>query len=157
MSDTCMKLVLVMPDIPGNTGAIGRTCVALDLELILIKPYGFSIDEKAVRRAGLDYWKHVRLSEYDSWQAFLDARQPDREALFFFEEHGDQSVYDPTYPDDAYLIFGRETKGLSAEILEGMEDRVFHLPMRSPHIRSLNLANAATAVVYQALRVQFGG
>lgn len=155
MTDNRMKLVLVTPEIPGNTGTIGRTCVALDLELILIRPYGFSIDDKAVRRAGLDYWKHVRLSEYDSWQAFMDDRAPPRDSLFFFEEHGASSVYDPDYPDDAYLIFGRETKGLQPEILQGMEDRIFHLPMRSPHIRSLNLANAATAVVYQALRGQF--
>lgn len=157
MSEPRMKMVLVTPEIPGNTGTIGRTCVALDLELILIRPYGFSIDDKAVRRAGLDYWRHVRLSEYDNWQAFLDDRKPAREQLFFFEDDGAGSVYDPDYPPDAYLVFGRETKGLQAEILAGMEDRVFHLPMVSPHIRSLNLANAATAVVYQALRGQFTG
>ncbi len=155
MTDNRMKVVLVTPEIPGNTGTIGRTCVALDLELILIRPYGFSIDDKQVRRAGLDYWKHVRLTEYDDWGGFLDARQPAREQLFFFEEHGAGSVYDPDYPEDAYLIFGRETKGIQPEILASMEDRIFHLPMRSPHIRSLNLANAATAVVYQALRGQF--
>ncbi len=157
MSKSRMKLVLVAPEIPGNTGTIGRTCVALDLELILIRPYGFSIDDKAVRRAGLDYWKHVRLSEYDSWPAFLAARAPARAQLFFFEEHGAQSVYEPDYPPDAYLVFVRETKGLAPEILDGFEDRTFHLPMISPHIRSLNLANAATAVVYQALRSQFTG
>jgi len=157
MSKSRMKLVLVAPEIPGNTGTIGRTCVALDLELILIRPYGFSIDDKAVRRAGLDYWKHVRLSEYDSWSDFLTDRAPPREQLFFFEEHGAQSVYEPDYPPDAYLVFGRETKGLAADILTGFEDRIFHLPMDSPHIRSLNLANAATAVVYQALRSQFTG
>ncbi|WP_227287607.1 MULTISPECIES: tRNA (cytidine(34)-2'-O)-methyltransferase [Paracoccaceae] len=150
-----MKVVLVTPEIPGNTGTIGRTCVALDLELILIRPYGFDISEKSVRRAGLDYWRHVRLSEYDSWPEFLQARQPGRERLFFFEDHGAASVYAPDYPADAYLVFGRETKGLQPEILDGMEDRVFHLPMRSPHIRSLNLANAATAVVYQAMRRHF--
>ncbi|RMA41266.1 tRNA (cytidine(34)-2'-O)-methyltransferase [Rhodophyticola porphyridii] len=150
-----MKVVLVTPEIPGNTGTIGRTCVALDLELILIRPYGFDISEKAVRRAGLDYWRHVRLSEYDSWPEFLRVRQPGRERLFFFEDHGVASFYAPDYPADAYLVFGRETKGLQPEILDGMEDRVFHLPMRSPHIRSLNLANAATAVVYQAMRRHF--
>jgi len=157
MSQPRMKLVLVAPEIPGNTGTIGRTCVALDLELILIRPYGFSIDDKAVRRAGLDYWKHVRLGEYDSWPDFLTARAPSREQLFFFEDHGARSVYEPDYPPDAYLVFGRETKGLAPEILAGFEDRTFHLPMRSPHIRSLNLANAATAVAYQALRGQFTG
>ncbi len=150
-----MKIVLVAPEIPGNTGTIGRTCVALDLELILIHPLGFDLSEKSVRRAGLDYWKHVRLAEYSDWSAFMDARTPARNALFFFEQDGDQSVYAPEYPDDAYLVFGRETKGLPAEIIADYGDRVFHLPMRSPHIRSLNLANAVTAVAYQALRKQF--
>jgi tRNA (cytidine/uridine-2'-O-)-methyltransferase len=157
MSDPCLKLVLVTPEIPYNTGAIGRTCVALDLELILIKPYGFSIDEKAVRRAGTNYWKHVQLSEYDSWQSFLDDRRPPRERLYFFEEHGAQSVYAPDYQHDAYLVFGCESKGLPIAILEGMDDRIFSLPMRSPLVRSLNLANVATAVVYQAMRTQLGG
>ena len=151
-----MKVVLVTPEIPFNTGAIGRTCVALDLELILIKPYGFSLDEKAVRRAGTDYWKHVHLTEFDSWQSFLDDRQPTRDSLYFFEEHGEQSVYEPDYQDDAYLVFGCESAGLPAAILEGMNDRVFHLPMRNPLVRSLNLANVATAVVYQAMRNQLG-
>lgn len=149
-----MKLVLVTPEIPFNTGAIGRTCVALNLELILIKPYGFSLDEKSVRRAGTDYWKHVNLSEYESWQDFLDARSPTREGLYFFEEHGAQSVFTPDYQNDAYLVFGCESKGLPPEILDGMDDRVFSLPMLNPLVRSLNLANVATAVVYQAMRTQ---
>jgi tRNA (cytidine/uridine-2'-O-)-methyltransferase len=152
-----MKLVLVTPEIPYNTGAIGRTCLALDLELILIKPYGFSIEEKAVRRAGMDYWKHVNLTEYDDWQSFLAARNPARESLYFFEEHGAQSVFEPVFQPDAYLVFGCETKGLQSDVLDGMDDRVFHLPMRNPKVRSLNLANTATAVIYQAMRTQLGG
>ncbi len=152
-----MKIVLVTPEIPYNTGAIGRTCVALELELILIKPYGFSIEEKAVRRAGMDYWKHVELSQYDNWQDFLEKRKPARESLYFFEEHGAQSVYAPDYQDDAYLVFGCESKGLPETILDGMDDRIFSLPMRNPLVRSLNLANVATAVVYQAMRTQLGG
>lgn len=148
-----MKIVLVHPEIPGNTGTIGRTCVALDLELILIHPLGFDIGEKSVRRAGLDYWQHVRLSEYDSWQHFMEARTPRETQLFLFENDGEGgTVYDPVYPEDAYLIFGKETKGLPPDVLEGRAARTFELPMRSPHIRSLNLANAATAVIYQAMR-----
>jgi tRNA (cytidine/uridine-2'-O-)-methyltransferase len=147
-----MKVVLVTPEIPGNTGTIGRTCVALDLELILIRPYGFDITEKSVRRAGLDYWKHVRLSEYDSWSAFLAHRAPRPDQLFLFEQDGAATVYEPDYPKDAYLVFGRETKGLQPEIVAAYRERIFRLPMRSAHIRSLNLANAATAVVYQAMR-----
>ena len=149
-----MKIVLVTPEIPYNTGAIGRTCVALELELILIKPYGFSLDEKSVRRAGTDYWKHVWLSEYDSWQDFITDRAPARDQLYFFEEHGAQSVFDPTYDPDCYLVFGCESAGLPPALLEGFDDRVFSLPMISPLVRSLNLANVATAVVYQAMRTQ---
>jgi tRNA (cytidine/uridine-2'-O-)-methyltransferase len=148
-----MKVVLVTPEIPGNTGTIGRTCVALDLELILVKPYGFDLSEKSVRRAGLDYWRHVRLAEYEDWPSFLSDRAPRHDQLFFFEDDGTGgTVYDAVYPPDAYLVFGRETTGLQPEILAGRADRVFRLPMRSRHIRSLNLANAATAVVYQAMR-----
>lgn len=148
-----MKVVLVHPEIPGNTGSVGRTCVALDLELILIHPLGFDITEKSVRRAGLDYWKHVRLTEYDSWHAFMAARTPREDQIFLLENEGEGgSVYAPKFPHDAYLIFGKETKGLPAEVLEGRAKRTFELPMRSPHIRSLNLANAATAVIYQAMR-----
>lgn len=157
MSDQRMKMVLVTPEIPYNTGAIGRTCVALNLELILIKPYGFSLDEKAVRRAGTDYWQYIDLSEYTSWQAFVNDRAPARDSLYFFEEHGAQSVYAPEYQKDAYLVFGCESAGLPSSILDGMEDRVFHLPMLDQRVRSLNLANVATAVIYQAMRPQFGG
>ena len=152
-----MKLVLVTPEIPWNTGAIGRTCVALNLELILIKPYGFSLDEKSVWRAGTDYWKHVHLSEYDNWQHFLDERQPPRDALYFFEENGAQNFYTPDYEPDGYLVFGCESKGLPNSVLKGMDDRVFNLPMPNPLVRSLNLANVATAVIYQAMRTQLGG
>lgn len=157
MPDPRMKMVLVAPEIPYNTGAIGRTCVALDLELILIKPYGFSLDEKSVRRAGTNYWKHVQLSEYDSWNHFLQDRDPPRDSVYLFEEHGAQSLYSPDYQPDAYLVFGSESAGLPAAILDGMEDRMFHLPMLSPLVRSLNLANVATAVIYQAMRPRLGG
>lgn len=148
-----MKIVLVHPEIPGNTGSVGRTCVALDLELILIHPLGFEITDRSVRRAGLDYWRHVRLTEYADWQAFMADRAPREDQLFLFENDGEGgSVYDPEYPSDAYLIFGKETKGLPAEVLDGRAKQTFQLPMRSPHIRSLNLSNAVTAVIYQAMR-----
>jgi len=152
MTEPCLKIVLVTPEIPYNTGAIGRTCVALNLELILIKPYGFSLDEKAVRRAGTDYWQYVRLTEYDSWEGFLEVRKPPRDHLYFFEEDGAQSVYDPDYQEDAFLVFGCESAGLPPVIFEGQADRVFHLPMLDKRVRSLNLANVATAVIYQAMR-----
>jgi tRNA (cytidine/uridine-2'-O-)-methyltransferase len=147
-----MKIVLVAPEIPHNTGAIGRTCVALNLELILIKPYGFSLSEKTVIRAGTRYWKHVRLSEYEDWQSFLEDRQPAQDDLYLFEEHGQQSFYAPVYKEDGYLVFGCESAGLPREVMLGREDRIFHVPMRNPVVKSLNLSNVATAVIYQAMR-----
>ena len=145
-------IVLVQPEIPGNTGAVGRTCVALDLELILIHPLGFDISDKRVKRSGLDYWPHVRLTEYASWDAFIAAREPRADQLFLFEEFGSRSFYEPDYPDDAFLVFGQETTGIPPGIIARHEDRLFHLPMRSGVIRSLNLANTVAAAAYQALR-----
>lgn len=145
-------IVLVQPEIPGNAGAVGRTCVALDLDLCLIRPYGFDITEKAVRRAGLDYWKHVRLSEFDDWDDFLTRRSPRPGALFLFEEFGADSFYDVDYPDDFHLVFGQESAGLPRAILDDAPGPLVRLPMRSAHIRSLNIANTATAAAYQALR-----
>lgn len=147
-----MKVVLYEPEIPFNTGSIGRTCVALDLELILIKPYGFSLDDKTVARSGTRYWQFVKLSEYDSWDDFIETRKPDHDALFLFEEDAERSFYEPRYPDDAYLIFGKESSGLPKDLREQMQDRMFHVPMRNDRVKSLNLSNVATAVVYQALR-----
>lgn len=150
-----MKIVLVEPEIPQNAGSIGRTCVALDIELILIKPYGFKIDEKTVQRAGTRYWQFVQLSEYNSWGDFITDRAPQPDQLFLFEEHGKHCFYDPVYPPDAYLVFGRESTGLPHAVLDAYPDRLFHVPMRNARVKSLNLSNVATAVVYQALRGQF--
>ena len=147
-----LAIVLVQPEIPGNTGSVGRTCVALDLELILIHPLGFEITDTRVKRAGLDYWPHVRLTEYASWDAFIAARAPQPDQLFLFEEFGARSFFEPDYPDDAYLVFGKETTGIPAPIVAAHADRVVKLPMRSDVIRSLNLANTVTAAAYQALR-----
>ncbi len=148
-------IVLVQPEIPGNTGSIGRTCVALDMELILIHPLGFEITDSRVKRAGLDYWPHVRLTEYASWDAFIAARSPRAEQLFLFEEFGARSFYEPDYPEDAILVFGKETTGIPKPIVESHADRLFKLPMRSDVIRSLNLANTVSAAAYQALRGKF--
>jgi tRNA (cytidine/uridine-2'-O-)-methyltransferase len=147
-----LSIVLVQPEIPGNTGAVGRTCVALDAELILIHPLGFRITDARVKRSGLDYWPHVRLTEFASWDAFVAERAPREDQLFLFEEHASRSFYEPDYPDDAFLVFGQETKGIPEVIWRRYPGRQFHLPMRSAHIRSLNLANTVAAAAYQALR-----
>lgn len=150
-----VKIVLFAPDIPGNTGSIGRTCVALNMQLILIKPYGFSLDEKAVRRAGLDYWKFLDLVEYESFDDFIEGESPERDKMFFLSTKTDQVYYNQKYTEDCYLIFGKETKGLPAEIHSEFHDRIYTMPMFSEHIRSINLANAATTVAYEALRVVY--
>ena len=144
------NIVLVHPDIPGNTGSIGRTCVALNLRLILIKPLGFDLDEKSVRRAGLDYWKHVDLKIYDNFDEYLQVENPQQ--LFFFSKTVKQNYYQAKYTKDCHLIFGSETKGLPKPIMEKYQSHIYSLPMFSEHIRSLNLSNAATAVAYEALR-----
>ncbi|MCB9092590.1 MAG: tRNA (cytidine(34)-2'-O)-methyltransferase [Halobacteriovoraceae bacterium] len=151
MNKPNFKVVLVNPEIPGNTGSIGRTCVALGLELILIKPYGFDISEKAVRRAGLDYWKHLNLTEYDTWKDFIDERNP--QSLLFFENHSEKSFYSAPYDSNSYFVFGCETQGLPVELVDQYRDQTYLLPMFSEHIRSLNLSNTVTATLYCGLGV----
>ncbi len=146
------KIVLVAPEIPGNTGSIGRTCVALDLELILIKPLAFDIDEKAVRRAGLDYWKHVKLKVYENWDDFMEKENPNPKNIFLFSRFATKPLFHVEIKKDAYLVFGSETKGLPDSIKKPLWDQLVTLPMDSEHIRSLNLSNAATAAAYEALR-----
>ena len=150
-----MKVVLVEPEIPFNTGSIGRTCVALDLELILIGKLGFSLDSSPVTRSGTRYWQFVEISLYDSWDKFLLERSPPEDQLYLFEEDGSKSFYTPKYHPHAYLVFGCESKGLPKSIRESMKDRIFSLPMKNEAVKSLNLANTATAVVYQAMRDYF--
>jgi tRNA (cytidine/uridine-2'-O-)-methyltransferase len=146
------SIVLVQPEIPGNTGAVGRTCVALDMELILIHPLGFEISDKRVKRSGLDYWHHIRLVEFGSWEAFMAERAPRGDQMFLFEQFAQRSFYEPDYPADAYLVFGRETKGIPEPILADHREALVKLPMRSDKVRSLNLANTVAAAAYQAVR-----
>jgi tRNA (cytidine/uridine-2'-O-)-methyltransferase len=146
------SIVLVQPEIPGNTGAVGRTCVALDMELILIHPLGFEISDKRVKRSGLDYWQHIRLVEFASWEAFIGERAPRGDQLYLFEEFATRSFYEPDYAADAYLVFGRETKGIPESILAAHREALVKLPMRSNQVRSLNLANTVAAAAYQAVR-----
>jgi len=144
------KIVLHKPLIPGNTGTIGRTCVALDLELILIKPYGFDLNEKEVRRAGLDYWKYVKLKEFDNWDHFYKQENP--QDIFFFSKLSKKNIYEARFIPNCYLVFGSETTGLPNSFYNDYPDAFYKLPMYSDIIRSINLSNAATAVAYEALR-----
>ena len=155
MTSPNLGIVLVNPEIAGNTGAVGRTCVALDMELVLIHPLGFTITDTRLKRAGLDYWQHIRLAEFASWEAFLEDRAPRADQMFLFEEYAPRSFYEPQYPADAFLVFGRETKGLPRDIVDAHADSLVSLPMRSDKVRSLNLANTVTAAAYQAMRGTF--
>ena len=148
--DPIFHIVLVAPEIPGNTGSIGRTCLALGARLHLVRPYGFSLDEKAVRRAGLDYWKYVDLKEYDSFTELLKLNKP--ESIFYFTKKATMPLYQAHFVKGSFLVFGRETAGLDDELMDQNKDKLLKLPIYSEHVRSLNLSNAATAVAYEALR-----
>lgn len=124
------------------------------MELVLIHPLGFEISDKRVKRSGLDYWPHIRLVEFASWDAFIEERAPRQDQMFLFEEYAPRSFYEPEYPADCYLVFGKETKGLPSEIVDAHRHQLVKLPMRSDKVRSLNVANTATAAAYQALRAQ---
>ena len=142
-------MVLHRPEIPNNTGNIGRTCLALGCALHLIRPLGFDTSVKALRRAGLDYWPRLAVREHDSWEAFraAEAGRP----LWLLSSQATRPVWDaPLAPGDA-LVFGSETSGLPADLLAPHQDRLIGLPM-VPHERSLNLATAACAVVCEGIR-----
>lgn len=148
------EIVLVAPEIPPNTGNVGRLCVATQSGLHLIKPLGFSIDDKALRRAGLDYWKHVDLNVHENFEAFLEYRERKHPTtpVFPIENRYDHSVFETELPERAFLMFGNETQGLSGEILAHFPNQVLGMPMFSEHIRSLNLSNSVSIVLYEAIR-----
>ena len=146
-----MDVVLVAPEIPQNTGSIGRLCVATASPLHLVDPLGFLVDDKHVRRAGLDYWEHVVLARHASWEAFLAARPPGRLLLFAARPPG-PSYASIRFRADDVLVFGGESRGLPAAIREAHADALHTIPIHSPHVRSLNLANAVAIVLYEGLR-----
>lgn len=145
-----IHVVLIEPCIPHNTGAIGRLCVGLDAKLHLIKPLGFSLDEKSVRRSGLDYWQHLQLQVYDSWTCFLTENKPDD--IYFLSTRGRKSLYDVTFQPPCWLAFGNETRGLPPDFYETYQKNLYKIPQPGKHARSINLANAASIAVYEAYR-----
>lgn len=144
------NIVLFEPEIPNNTGNIGRLALASGSKLHLVKPFGFELDDKRVKRAGLDYWQHISLTVYESIDAFF-AMNKDKD-FAFFSSHGSKDYCSIDYHEDLFLIFGKESVGLSKDLIDEHAQRVFHIPLYSPHIRSLNLANAVSIVVYEGLR-----
>ena len=146
-----MNIVLLEPEMPSNTGNIGRTCVATQTRLHLIQPLGFKLNEKALKRAGLDYWDKLDVTVYSDYQDFLE-RNPDALEHMYFATTKAHKVYsDVEYEPDCYLMFGRESAGIPEEILVDNEDHCIRIPMWGD-IRSLNLSNSAAIVLYEALR-----
>ena len=143
-------LILHQPEIPQNTGSIGRLCVSNDARLHLIHPLGFDTSDYYLRRAGLDYWEKLNPTHYASWDDFLE-RGPARR-LWFFTTRGQARHTDLAYADGDGLVFGRETAGLPDEILRAHPDRLVQIPMPGTFHRSLNLAQAAAVGLYEALR-----
>lgn len=144
-----MNIVLLEPEIPDNTGNIGRTCVATGLSLHLIKPLGFDISEKAVRRAGLDYWKDLELRVYENYDDFL--QQNDNPPVIMATTKAEKKYTDISYDRDCYIMFGKESKGIPEELLIRAPQNCVRIPMRAGY-RSLNLSNSVAIVVYEALR-----
>jgi tRNA (cytidine/uridine-2'-O-)-methyltransferase len=144
-----VQVALIQPQIPPNTGNIARLCAATDTPLHLIEPLGFSIDDAQVRRAGLDYWDRVDLWIHPDWFAFRDAMN--RSRCLYFSAKAQQSYLKAPYRHNSCLVFGSETEGMPLRILEKHPEQCFRIPMSGP-VRSLNLANAVSIVLYEALR-----
>jgi len=146
-----VNLVLVEPEIPPNTGNVARLCAATNTRLHLIEPLGFMLDDRQLKRAGMDYWRHVQWTRWPDWAAFTGALPPEAR-LWFIESGGPQLYSEVRYQADDYLVFGRETAGLPARLLEPNRDRWLRLPMFNQDARSLNLSNCAAIVLFEALR-----
>lgn len=144
-----INIVLHEPEIPANTGNIGRTCVAGGLRLHLIKPLGFDIDEKAVKRAGLDYWDRLDVTEYENFEDFLE-RNPGAK-IYMATTKSKKTYCDVSYEDDCFIMFGKESAGIPEEILVNYKETSIRIPMIGD-IRSLNLSNSVAIVAYEALR-----
>ena len=143
------NIVLVNPEIPPNTGNISRTCAVTGTRLHLVRPFGFEISDRTLKRAGLDYWKDLDVRYYDSFEE-LEAAYPDG-WFFLTSTHAKRSYTDVEYKDGDFIVFGRETAGLGPELLSRREKDTIRIPML-PNQRSLNLSNSAAIVLYEALR-----
>jgi tRNA (cytidine/uridine-2'-O-)-methyltransferase len=146
-----LHVVLVHPEIHWNTGNAGRSCLAAGATLHLIEPLGFSLGEREVRRAGLDYWEHVDLRVWPNWEAF-EKELPNFGEPFFFSTKGKQMYWDAEMLENVVLIFGRETGGLPDEIHARYGERMLTMPIFSPHVRSLNLSTCVGIALYEVIR-----
>ncbi len=145
-----LNIVLYKPEIPQNTGAIGRLCVGLQAKLHLIKPLGFNLDEKKLRRAGMDYWQHVDLAIHNDWQDFINQENPKH--IFLTTANTNTAYFDITYPKNSYIIFGSESVGLPKDLQNQLSDKLITIPMPGHFGRSHNIANAASVIAYEIYR-----
>lgn len=146
-----LNIILHEPEIPGNTGNIGRTCVATGTRLHLIEPLGFRLNDKTIKRAGMDYWDQLDVTRYDDWNDFLE-RNPGAK-IYFATTKGKHVYSDVKFEPDCFIMFGKESAGIPEEILVAHEETCIRIPME-PAIRSLNLSNSVAIVLYEALRQQ---
>ena len=148
-----INIVMVEPEIPQNTGNIARTCAAIGAKLHLVHPLGFSVSEKAVKRAGLDYWDKLDIEQHSSFKEFLEKYKPEENNMFFATTKGKHVYSEPDYNkmDEVFLLFGKETKGLPEDVLQKYINKTIRIPMRHT-LRSLNLSNSVAIVAYEVLR-----
>lgn len=144
-----INIVLYSPEIPQNTGNISRTCAVTGARLHIIKPIGFEISDRTLKRAGLDYWDKLDVTYYENYEDFLG--QNGNSEMYFFSAHGRNSYTEIEYPDGVFLVFGRESVGLPKELIEENIDKSVRIPMRKT-LRCLNLSNSVAIAVYEALR-----
>lgn len=144
------NIVLIEPEIPMNTGNIGRLSLASGSALHLVKPFGFELDDSRLKRAGLDYWKYISLKIYEDIDEFFSVNKD--ESMVYFSSHGENNYSSINYQDNMFFIFGKESVGLPKNIIDENADKVYKIPIYSNHVRSLNLANAVSIVVYDGLK-----
>lgn len=145
-----LNIVLIEPEIPNNTGNIGRLALASGSNLHLVKPFGFEISDTRLKRAGLDYWQHLNVHYYESIEEFFTVNK--NANMAFLSSHGTKSHWDMSFKDEMFLVFGKESVGLPKTIIENNSEKLFKIPLFSEHVRSLNLANAVGIVVYEGLK-----
>ncbi|RLD27142.1 MAG: tRNA (uridine(34)/cytosine(34)/5-carboxymethylaminomethyluridine(34)-2'-O)-methyltransferase TrmL [Bacteroidetes bacterium] len=145
-----LNIVLIEPEIPNNTGNIGRLALASGSNLHLVKPFGFKIDDTRLKRAGLDYWQHINLFVYENIEEFFIKNK--NATMVFLSSHGTKDHWSIDFKDTMFLIFGKESVGLPKSITEKHKDKLYKIPLYSKHVRSLNLANAVSIVVYEGLK-----
>lgn len=150
MNAADFSITLLRPEIPHNTGAIGRLAVGLGVPLNLVRPLGFRLGEESVRRAGLDYWDHLDCRVHDSWEEYLLSEKPRR--FFFLSTKGEKTLYDIKFQKGDALVFGNESSGLPQGFYERYRDRLYSIPMPGEHSRSINLANAAAIAAHECFR-----